>query len=136
MQLRSLIIRILIGLTVILAGSRVAAGAMSVEASLSHLAFPVDQGAMLSITVDGSSRISAIELPEIDGIRFTRRGQSSRINMINGSVSSTLTSNYLIQAEKPGIYTIPPIKVTAGGESATTKAMSFEVTAASAGSGP
>lgn len=134
MRLRSLFIHILIGF-VILASSEPGSAAMSVEAALSHLAFPVDQGAMLSITVDGSSRISAIELPEIDGIRFTRRGQSSRINMINGSVSSSLTNNYLIQAEKPGIYTIPPIKVSAGGESATTKAMSFEVTAASAGSG-
>lgn len=112
-----------------------AAASLSVEASLSHLAFPVDQGAMLSITVGGSGRSSTIELPEIEGITFTGRGQASQMSVINGAISSSSTSNYLIRAEKPGVYTIPPIKVKVGGESAVTKPMSFEVTAAAAGRG-
>lgn len=135
MRLRSLFIHIVIGLTLLACTSLEAAADITVEASLSHLAFPVDQGAMLSITVNGSGRVSAVELPKIEGIHFSSRGQSSRINMINGSVTSSLTNNYLIQADKPGTYTIPPIKVTAGGDSAATKPMSFEVTAASAGTG-
>ncbi|MBU1566579.1 MAG: BatD family protein [Proteobacteria bacterium] len=101
---------------------------ITLEASLSHLSFPVDQGALLTITVNGASRISTIELPEIAGINFQNRGQSSRINIINGSMSSSLSNNYLVQAQKPGIYTIPPIKVNAGGETVSTKPMSFEVT--------
>jgi len=107
---------------------------ISLEASLSHLSFPVDEGAMLTITVSGAGRVSSIELPEIAGISFQNRGQSSRINVINGSMTSSLANNYLVQAEKPGIYTIPPIKVTAGSETAVSKPLSFEVTGSSQGS--
>ncbi|MFH0782716.1 MAG: BatD family protein [Pseudomonadota bacterium] len=102
---------------------------IGLEASLSQLSFPVDQGAVLTITVNGASRISTIELPEIAGVSFQNRGQSSRINIINGNMSSSLSNSYLIQAQRPGTYTIPPIKVKAGGETAMTKPMSFEVTA-------
>ncbi len=121
---------LLVCLVILCCGGEVRAD-ITLEASLSHLSFPVDQGAMLTITVNGASRISTIELPEIAGISFQNRGQSSRINIINGSMSSSLTNSYLLQAQKPGTYTIPPIKVNAGGETASTKAMSFEVTATS-----
>ncbi len=123
----------LICLMVLCCGLEVRAD-ISLEASLSHLSFPVDQGAMLTITVNGASRVSTIELPEIAGVTFQNRGQSSRINVINGSMTSSLSNNYLVQAQKPGIYTIPPIKVNAGGEIASTKAMSFEVTGTAKGS--
>ncbi len=102
---------------------------ITLEASLSHLSFPVDQGAMLTITVNGASRISNIEMPVIAGVNFQNRGQSSRINIINGSMAAALSNNFLVQAQKPGIYTIPPIKVNVGNETLTTKPLSFEVTA-------
>ena len=135
MRLPLILLQFLLGLTILCGSGNEAAAGLSVEASLSHLAFPVDQGAMLSITVNGSGRHSTIELPEIEGIAFTGRGQASQMSVINGAISTSSTSNYLIRAEKPGVYTIPPIKVKVGGESAVTKAMSFEVTPAAAGKG-
>lgn len=107
---------------------------ITLEASLSHLSFPVDQGAILTITVNGASRISNIEMPVIAGVSFQNRGQSSRINIINGSMTAALSNNYLLQAQKPGIYTIPPIKVNVGSETLITKPLSFEVTSDSPGS--
>lgn len=106
---------------------------MALEAALSHLSFAVDQGTILTITVSGAGRITNIELPEIAGVSFQNRGQSSRVNIINGEMSSSLTQSYLVQVQQPGTYTIPPIKVSAGGESSLTRPLSFEVTAASAG---
>ena len=103
---------------------------ITLEAALGHLSFPVDQGTLLTITINGASRLSAIELPQVEGIAFHSRGQSSRVNIVNGSMSSSLVQTYVVQAERPGTYTIPPIKVSAGGESATTRPLSFEVTAA------
>jgi BatD DUF11 like domain len=105
---------------------------ITLEAALSHLSFAVDQGTMLTVTVNGASRVTSIEVPEVVGLRFHNRGQSSRINIVNGEMSSSLTHSYLIQAEKPGTYTIPPIKVTAGRETGVTKSLSFEVTASGA----
>ncbi|MDK9705463.1 MAG: BatD family protein [Desulforhopalus sp.] len=125
---------ILACLLIVLCGSG-ARAEVTVEAALSHLSFPVDQGTLLTITVNGASRISNIELPEIAGVSLQNRGQSSRINIINGSMSAALTNTFLVQAQKPGTYTIPPIRVHVGNEAVITKALSFEVTAVQSGPG-
>jgi hypothetical protein len=106
-----------------------ASAEVSVEASLSHQSFPVDKVARLTITVSGASRNADIALPEIDGIRLHNRGSSSQISVVNGAFSSSISHNYLVQAEKPGAYTIPPMKVTAGGDSFFTEPLPFQVTA-------
>ncbi len=125
---------VLIFITLLGLGTEVRAE-LSLEASLSSLSFSVDQGTMLTITINGASRVSNIEIPKVAGLSFQSRGQSSRINIINGSMTSSLANSYLVQAEKPGIYTIPSIKVSAGGDTAATKPMSFEVTASSQANG-
>ncbi|MGW8193348.1 MAG: BatD family protein [Desulforhopalus sp.] len=128
MRHRLLFIHLLSGLVMTFFFLAAASAEVTVEASLSHLSFPVDQAAQLTITVNGSQDIKAVQLPEIDNIRTQYRGQSSRINMINGSFSSSVSHNYLIQALQPGQYTLPPVTVKAGGESLTTAPLHFTVT--------
>ena len=103
---------------------------VAVEASLSHLSFPHDKAANLTITVTGKSRNAAIELPEIDNIRLHNRGKSSQISVVNGTISSSISHRYQVQAVKPGSYTIPSIKVTVGGNFYSTKPLNFAVTPA------
>ncbi len=103
---------------------------ISVDASLSQLSFPQDRVARLTITVNGTSQNTDIELPEIDNIRLQNQGQASQISVINGTISSSISNNYLVQAVKPGAYTIPPIKVIAEGNSYMTKPLHFNVTPA------
>lgn len=103
---------------------------VAVEASLSHPSFPQDKAARLTITITGRSRNTDIDLPQIDGIRLHNRGQSSQISVVNGAMSSSISHNYLVQAEKPGPYTIPSIEVSVGGKSYSTKPISFEVSPA------
>jgi hypothetical protein len=100
---------------------------VTVEASLSHLSFPQDKAATLTIMVTGKSRNSSVELPEINNILLHKKGQSSQLSVVNGSISSSMSHRYLVQAIKPGTYSIPPIKVTVGGKSYSTKPLSFEV---------
>ncbi|MCP3891216.1 MAG: protein BatD [Desulfobulbaceae bacterium] len=101
---------------------------ISVDATLSHHSYPLDRAARLTIAISGTSRNAAITLPDIKNIRLHSRGQASQINMVNGSITSSITHNYLVQALKPGSYTIPPIQVTAAGETVSTKPIAFEVT--------
>lgn len=100
---------------------------ITVEASLNTLSFPVDRAAQLTITVSGA-RSADIAMVEVDGLRFHNRGQSSQVNIINGSYSSSVSNNFIVQALKPGNYTIPPISVTVGKETIQTKPVTFEVT--------
>ncbi len=108
----------------------------TVDASLNPAQFPVDAGAALTVTVNGS-RSADVHLPSVPGLSFQGRGKSTRIEMINGSFSSSLSMTYLVQAERPGKYTIPPISVSIDGGTLTTKPISLEVTqAGGSGQGP
>ena len=108
---------------------------ISVEASLSSHSFSVDSAAKLTITVTGA-RSADIVLKEIDGLQFHSRGQSSKINIINGSYSSSISNLYIVEPLRPGTYTIPPISITAGKETVQTGPITFEVTGLGQGSQP
>ncbi len=102
---------------------------ITAQARLGNHSFPVDRVAKLTVLVNGAGS-SKIEIPEVPGIRFHSRGQSSQINIVNGSYSSSVSNIYLVQASSPGKYTIPPIIVVADKESVQTEPIHFEVTGA------
>lgn len=110
-------------------GSVKVSAEVSVEASLSHLSFPVNNAARLTITVTGTRQSADIELPKIDNIRLRNRGTSSQFSMINGSISSSVSYNYIVQAVTPGAYTIPSLQIEVEGKSYSTKPIHFQVTA-------
>jgi hypothetical protein len=105
----------------------------SVAASLNPAQFSVDTGAALTITIIGS-RSADVHLPTVAGLNFQGRGRSTQMQYLNGAFSSSLSLTYLVQAEKPGKYTIPPIGVLVDGSTLTTRPITFEVT--QAGSAP
>jgi len=100
---------------------------ITVEAALSHLSFPLDGQASLSLTINGA-RAASVELPVIANIELHSRGQSSRTSMVNGTVSSSIVYSYLLTALAPGDYTVPPVMITAGGETFFTTPLHFTVT--------
>jgi len=101
----------------------------SVSATLSPTTFSVDDGAQLTITVNGT-RSADLEIPETDTSSFEiiQRGRSSQINMINGNFSSAITFTCIVRGYTPGKYTIPPITIMSDGDSRTTEAIPFEIT--------
>ncbi len=105
-----------------------------IAAKLSKKVFSIDSTATLTITVSGS-RSADIDTPEITNLIFYRRGQSTQVQVINGSYSSSITSTYVIQATKAGKFTIPALKVNVEGSILQTEPLSFEVTANGAVSG-
>jgi hypothetical protein len=105
----------------------------TVSSSLNPAQFSVDMGAVLTITIIGS-RSADVHMPTIAGLSFQGRGRNTQMQFLNGSFSSSLSFTYLVQAEKPGKYTIPPVSVSVDGSTLTTKPITFEVT--QAGSAP
>ena len=82
-----------------------------VSATLTPLTFSTQQPARLAITLEGRQD-ARITMPEVEGLIFHQRGQSSQFQMINGKSSSSVTYTYLVQGTEPGEYTIPPITIT------------------------
>jgi len=95
---------------------------------LSHNSWPIDRVAKLTLIVTGTSRNATVDIPEIQDIKLHSRGQSSQISMVNSSVTSSISYNYLVQGLRPGNYTIPAISIKSGGESAVTTPISFQIT--------
>jgi len=128
LNLSTILCLTVLGLCAFGPGCLQASAGITVDASLSHRSFARDDAARLTITVSGASRDADIALPEIDNIRLRNQGTSRQFSMVNGTISSSISQNYLVQAEKPGRYTIPAIEVRVGGETYTTRPINFEVT--------
>ncbi len=94
-------------------GTAMAAGPR-VTASLESDRFPLDRGTVLTVTVSGDVDARP-ELPQVDGLRFTYRGQGSSMQWINGRSSSSHKFFYQVLATKPGRYTIGPVRVRING---------------------
>lgn len=119
----------LLCLLVLVAGVLPAAAAPSVTASIEPRTFSVDEAATLHLTIhDGSGSVE--QLPEVAGLQFQQRGQSSQHQWINGSLSSSKTFLVQVTADRPGTYTIPPIALAVDGKRFTTEPLTVEVTAA------
>lgn len=106
----------------------------SISATLSSRVFSLDNTTTLTITVNGS-RSARVNIPEIENLILHRRGQSTQLQVINGSYTSSIVSNYVIQAQKAGKYTIPPVEVNVEGQILRTKPITFEVTATNSTTG-
>ncbi|HKJ64158.1 MAG TPA: BatD family protein, partial [Desulfopila sp.] len=103
---------------------------MSLSATLNTTHFSIGSSATLRIRINGS-RSAEIHIPEIDNLIFHERGQSSQMQLVNGSFSSSITSTYVIEALKEGSYSIPPFTIEAGGTTLTTESLNFEVSPSS-----
>ena len=102
--------------------------AVEVSATLSPGVFPLDRAAALNITATGVRSFQP-GIPEVDGLSFHRRGQSTQMEFINGALSSSVTLTYIVQADRVGGFTIPAIQVSTKDGTAMTQAIPFEVTA-------
>ncbi|RUA03169.1 MAG: hypothetical protein DSY89_01310 [Deltaproteobacteria bacterium] len=108
---------------------------ISVQAQLQPTRFAMDQNARLTLTVTGASSAEPEE-PRGDELRFFSLGQSTRVQWINGTSSSSVAYTYRVQATRPGAHTIAPIAVTVDGKTYKTKAINCTVSPAGAGSNP
>lgn len=105
---------------------------ITVSATLSSVSFAVDEGAQLTITVNGI-RSAELQIPETETGAFEiyQRGRHIRNSWINGQSSSAITFTCSIRAYTPGNYSIPPITIRADNTIRTTEEIPFEVTASS-----
>ncbi len=103
-----------------------AAGDPSAIAALEPASIHLDESAQLTITVTGA-RAEQPDPPQVDGLRFYYRGQSSRMEWINGRSSSSISFLFMVEAEKTGTYTIPALTVKIKGKDLKTEPVRLQV---------
>ena len=115
-------------LLLLFAGVQPLQAAVEVSASLNARNFPLDRVAALEIMVKGVRSFQP-QIPEVDGLQFHHRGQSTQMEIVNGAFSSSVTSTFLVQALRVGTFTIPAIQIRTKDGTAATEPITFKVTA-------
>jgi len=85
------------------------------------------QALQLNLTFNGTQNMPALELPAIEGFQARYLGPSTRMSIINGQVSSSITHVYTLLPTKVGTFKIGPFKFEHNGDAYNSNSISIEV---------
>ncbi|MCP4652046.1 MAG: protein BatD [Candidatus Omnitrophica bacterium] len=108
---------------------------ISFEASVDRSGVSIGSTATLSLTFGGIGSIERPQLPEIDGFDVRYLGPSTKMSIVNGQVSSSITHNYILIPLKEGSFVIPSITINHKGIDYSSLPVNIEVANKIAASG-
>jgi len=104
-----------------------AARAATLNAVLDRDSVPVGETATLSLIFTGGTPTRISQMPGIPDLVTQYVGPSTQIMVINGQTSSKVTHNFLLQANRPGDFTIPAFTATVDGVELSTEPLTLKV---------
>ena len=126
-QKLSVLITVFFG-TLILSGvSTTLLAELSATATLQPAEITQDQAAQLDVVIEGAATAGVPSLSVVDGLEFTHFGHSTQLQFVNGKMSGGVTHRYRVTANRMGSFTIPAIKVKAGGKILETQPVILRV---------
>ena len=90
----------------------------------------------LDLTFNNTQDMPAPELPSLDNFQARYLGPSTRMSIVNGKVSSSITHMYSFLPSKAGTFTVGPFTFEHNGDKYTSNALTLEVASAPAQSQP
>ena len=108
-----------------------AAHAADITATLEPAQVEVGESAQLTVTVTGSQSAEP-DVPNVPGLDIAHVGQSTQIQIVNGSITASNVQTYEVTPQRAGTFTIPAIH--AGG--ASSRPLTFNVTGGGNASNP
>ncbi len=81
----------------------------------------------LNLTFYGTQRMPAPQLPKIDGFQSRYQGPSTRVSMVNGKISSSITHIYTLIPMRVGKFKIGPLSLEYKKKTYTSKQITVEV---------
>jgi len=80
-----------------------------VEATVDRNKISLGSATQLNLTFYGVQNVPRPDLPDIEGFDWRYLGPSTRMSIINGMVSSSVTHMYMLVPLKAGKFTIPSL---------------------------
>lgn len=116
---------LVLGAVLLLAPSGMARAAesLAIEATLDRERIVAGmEVATLTVSVRTTGlQIPDVPAPQVPGLRFEPAGTAQNFSMINGGIYRSLTQAFRVRAERPGSYTIGPLRVSLGSQRAETR---------------
>jgi len=98
-----------------------------ISADLTPSEVHVGETARLTIRIENVQSSSLPSVPPLDGLLVRSAGQQMNMRIVNGATSVDVTHTFLLEATRAGDFTIPPLRVDAGGRSLATQAIVLKV---------
>ena len=100
---------------------------VSVELQLDRELVEVGDIIQLGLLINNTQNVPAPKLPEIDGFKSQYLGPSTKVSIINGRSTSSITHRYRLVAIKTGIFTLGPFSFAHKGDNYATNTKQIEV---------
>ncbi|MDP2768040.1 MAG: BatD family protein, partial [Candidatus Methanoperedens sp.] len=120
------IVKIFIALTFLLC-SQVLAKDINFEATVNNNKAGLGQPLELDLTFDGSQNVPVPEISTIEGFQVRYLGPSTRMSIINGQASSSVTYVYTLLPAKVGVFKIGPFRFEHNGNTYNSNTINIEV---------
>lgn len=96
--------------------------AAELKAELAQSRIEAGDSTTLKVMISGTtSDIKPVKVPALDGLNINLSGTSRSFQFINGKSWTGIILNFTIDAEKKGVYRIPPFIIEADGEKLQTR---------------
>ncbi|HEY2923783.1 MAG TPA: BatD family protein [Candidatus Eisenbacteria bacterium] len=108
-------------------------GRISIDATLDRDQVAPDEVVNLTVLVRGEGlALPTVSLPVLPGVAVERAGDTQNFSIVNGRVERTSTTVYRLIPHRIGLVQIPPLRISAGGERASTSPLTLTVTRSAA----
>ena len=98
------------------------------EATVNRKTVSLGKSLQLNLTFQGTQDASPPDIGKIDGFQAQYLGPSTRMSIVNGKASSSITYIYSLIPLETGTFQVGPFSVSANGKAFASEAISIEVT--------
>ncbi len=100
---------------------------VSVELQLDRQMVEVGDMLQIGLYIENEQNVPAPQIDNIDGFKIQYLGPSTKVSIINGALTSSITHRYRLVAMKTGIFTLGPFSFTYKGNNYATQTKDIEV---------
>jgi hypothetical protein len=110
-------------------------GKIAIDATLDRDRIAPGEVAILTLTIRSAGLgLPTVSLPRLEGVAVERAGESQNLSVMNGRPERSSTTMYRLIPTREGTLRIPPLRIAAGGEFASTEPITITVTRSAASS--
>ena len=110
-----------------LGSAHAAPGNARMRAEVRPAEIQIGQSARLVVTITGVQNAPPPRIPAVPGLRVQSLGQTTSVQIVNGTVTAEVTHNFLLEPERTGAFTIPALAAQIEGERVSTSPLSLRV---------
>lgn len=99
-----------------------------ISASLDRTQIALNEQAVLSVVVSGSGgTMPDPQIPQMPDFQVYNAGRSQNYTWVNGKASASISHSFVLTPSKVGTFTLPPVQVTSGGQTAESSPLTLTV---------